>query len=193
MPFTRHAVELFISDKITAISTCGAQAVASELPNSKNWIAGFGLSVILNDYPPAHIRPFVIQFLRRISMAIAEHESMRQELVGLVTGDPQWSAYYRALHHAEQCCALVYQAYDYMRKVTATALFQSKDNSVLDRLNLLYNAAKHSVALERDPVWLTNEGLECNQARLTFRELETLIRDFATLAEQLTYAPKPAA
>ena len=193
MPFTKAAVELFISDKITAISLCGAQPIAAELSNSQNWISGYGLSVIFNNHPPEHLRPFAIQFLRRISMAIAEHERMREELVSLVTGNPQWSPYYRALHHGEQCCALTYQAYDYIRKLTATQLFESGDNSSLDRLNLLYNAAKHSAAIERDPVWLTNEGLACDQGSLAFLELETLIRDFAAVAEGLAYAPKPDA
>jgi hypothetical protein len=193
MPFTKDAVELFISDKITAVTVCEAQPIADELSNSKNWISGYGLSVIFNNHPPDRLRPFTIQFLRRFSMAIAEHERMRVELVGLVTGDPQWSAYYRALHHAEQCCALTYQAYDYIRKLTTTRMFQSGDKSILDRLNLLYNSAKHSLALQRDPIWLTNDGLECDQGSLSFQDLETLIRDFGAVAEQLAYAPKPAA
>lgn len=191
MPFTKAAIELFISEKISAITLCGAQPIAAGLSNSQNWISAYGLSVIFNNHPPNHLRPFAIQFLRRISMAIAEHERMRVELVKLVTENPQWSPYYRALHHGEQCCALTYQTYDYVRKLTATRLFESGDDSALDRLNRLYNSAKHGAAVERDPVWLTNEGLACDQGSLAFHELETIVREFAAVAEGLAYAPNP--
>ena len=155
MPLSKFAVETFISEKVTAVTACGAQPLAAELSNSQNWISGFGLSVIFNNHPPEHLRPFAIQFLRRVSMAIAEHERMRVELERLVTGGRSWATYYRALHHGEQCCALAYQAYDYIRKLAATQLFAGGDASILDRLNRLYNTAKHSAAVERDPVWLT--------------------------------------
>jgi len=193
MPFTKAAVELFISEKVTAITVCGAQPIAAELFNSQDWITAYGLSVIFNNHPPHLLRPFTIQFLRRVSMAIAEHEHMRVELVDLVAGNPRWSPYYRALHHGEQCCALTYQAYDYIRKLVSTRLFEGGDDSTLDRLNLLYNSSKHSRAIERDPVWLTNEGLSCDRGVLAFRELEKLLRKFSAVAEHLAYAPKPDA
>jgi hypothetical protein len=62
----------------------------------------------------------------------------------------------------------------------------------MQRLNLLYNRAKHaesaitSQQLPPDgtlPVWLTNDGLKCVESSLTFQEMAELLGDLAHWAE----------
>jgi hypothetical protein len=56
----------------------------------------------------------------------------------------------------------------------------------LSRLNLLYNASKHQPASGDQPIWITNEGLECSDAKLSFVEIEELLRQCGRIATKLT-------
>ena len=186
MAFTKYAIETFISSKVTALTDCRVADLAAEFPNSSEWVSGFGLMVILVDQPPEDMRPFALQFVRRIEMAIAEYARMRSEIQGLLSGNRRWSPYYRALHHGEVAVAMLYQAYDISRKKLKTPLFEPKDGSPLQRLNLIYGTSKHQAAEAQDPVWLSNEGFHTKQATLLFGEFEALARSCARVAERLT-------
>lgn len=71
-------------------------------------------------------------------------------------------------------------------------LFEPSDGSVTQRLNLLYNRAKHaekaitSQQLPQDgtlPVWLKNDGLHCVESSLTFEEIAEILKDLALWAD----------
>ena len=186
MPFTKYAVETFISSKVTGVTECRITDLSAEFPNSNNWVSGFGLMVIFVNQPPEVMRPFAIQFVRRTEMAIAEYMRMRAEVQDLISGNPRWSPYYRALHHGETAAAMLYQAYDHSRKKLKTQLFESNDGSSLQRLNLLYTTSKHQTADAQDPVWLSNEGFHTANVTLLFSEFEELARSCARVAESLT-------
>jgi hypothetical protein len=98
----------------------------------------------------------------------------------------RWSQYFRALYHFEAAIAPLYQAHDYSRKLINTKLFALGDNSPLDRLNKIYGASKHQLAILDQPVWLTNEGIETADAKISFSELEELMRSCARIAMKLT-------
>lgn len=187
MPFTKHAVDTFISDKIGKVTECRVGDLYAEFPSAKDWVSGFGLMVIFVDQPREEIRPFAIQFVRRIEMAIAEYSRAREALQDLISGSRgRWSPYFRALYHFEAAIAQLYQAYDCSRKALKTALFVSKDGSPLDRLNNIYNTDKHKLAVQDQPVWLTNDGIETADAKLSFSELEELMRSCGRIAVKLT-------
>ena len=186
MPFTKYAIETFISSKVTALNECRIADLSAEFPNSSNWVSGFGLMVIFVNRPAEEMRPFALQFVRRTEMAIAEYARMRAEVKDLVSGNPRWSPYYRALHHSEVATAMLYQAYDLSRKKLNTQLFESNDGSPLQRLNLVYTTSKHQVADAQDPVWLSNEGFHTEHVTLLFGEFEELARSSARIAERLT-------
>jgi hypothetical protein len=69
MPFTKSAVELFISARAAAVTRCGASEVRSMVPESEHWLSNFGLAIIFHDFPPTAMRPFVINFIRRVHAA----------------------------------------------------------------------------------------------------------------------------
>ena len=186
MPFTKYAIETFISSRITELTECRLTDLLTEFPNSGSWVSGFGLMVIFVNQPPAVMRPFALQFVRRVEMAIAEYARMRVELLDLLSGNPRWSPYYRALHHGEMAATMLYQAYDLSRKKLKTQFFESDDGSPLQRLNLIYTASKHQVAEAEDPVWLSNKGMHTAQAKLLFVEFEALTRSLAQVAQRLT-------
>lgn len=187
MPFTRAAVETFISDKVTNVTECNAADIGAEFPNATNWISAYGLMAILVNAYSAEGKALALQFLRRTETAIAEYSIAREALQDLVTGSRgRWSPYFRALSHFEVAIAQLYQAYDFSRKALGTALFEPADGSALNRLNLLYNASKHQSALGDQPVWITNEGFECGQAKLSFAEIEDLLRQCGRISTKVT-------
>ena len=142
--------------------------------------------VIFVNQPTEEMRPFALQFVRRTEMAIAEYTRMRAEVQDLISGNPRWSPYYRALYHGEVATAMLYQAYDLSRKKLKTQLFESNDGSPLQRLNLIYTTSKHQTADAQDPVWLSNEGFHTAKVALLFSEFEELARSCARVAESLT-------
>jgi hypothetical protein len=186
VPFTKYAIENFISAKITKITECRLADLYAEFPNAKTWVSSFGLMVIFVNQPREEMRAFALQFIRRVEMALSEYASAREELQDLISGNPRWSPYYRALHHVEAAAALLYQAYDFSHKALDQRLFEPSDGSPLQRLSLIYGASKHHVANAEDPLWLSNEGIETTVARLDFTEFEDLARTCARIADQLT-------
>jgi hypothetical protein len=186
VPFTKYAVEKFISAKITKITECRLADLYAEFPNAKTWVSGFGLMVIFVNQPREEMRAFALQFIRRVEMALSEYSNAREELQDLISGNPRWSPYYRALHHVEAAAALLYQAYDFSHKALDQRLFEPNDGSPLQRLNLIHGASKHQLANGEDPLWLSNEGIETTGARLDFSEFEDLARTCARIAERLT-------
>lgn len=186
MPFTKFAIESFISSRVTAVTECRLADLSAEFPKSREWVSGFGLMIIFANQPPEEMRPFALQFVRRIEMAIAEYAQMRAEVQDLLSGNPRWSPYYRALHHGEVAAAMLYQAYDLSRKKLELKLFESNDGSPLQRLNLIHTTSKHQPAEGQDPVWFSNEGFHTKQATLMFSEFEELAQACARVAERLT-------
>ena len=77
-------------------------------------------------------------------------------------------------------------------------LFESGDKSFLDRLNLIYNAAKQANKTINSeqmpdegtiPVWITNDGLKSKTAHVTFAELAEAIEEVARYAAILSNPP----
>lgn len=187
MGFTRHATDLFISEKIGQVTECGATDVAKEFPASATWVSSFGLCVILQDHPPSQNRPYALQLVRRVEMAFAEYSRATEYLSDLVIGGPgRWSPYFRALYHFEAAISQLYLAYDGARKKLGQDYFASGDGSDLDRLNIIYNASKHQTASAEQTLWITNNGVCANGASISFVELEKLLRSYARIANRIT-------
>ncbi|MGZ8224079.1 MAG: hypothetical protein ACXW0H_03235 [Methylobacter sp.] len=187
MPFTKYAVETFISKKITEVTECNVADLYTEFPSAKKWLSSFGLMVIFVNQPREEMRPFALQFLRRVEAAFSEYALAREDLQGLVAGSRgKWSPYYGALYHFESALGQLYQVYDNSRKMLDSKLFESNDGSPLDRLNKIYNTSKHQVAVEEQPIWITNEGIETNNIKITFGEIEELLRACGRIAMTLS-------
>lgn len=95
MPFTKSAVEQFISARAAAVTLCGASDMKAAVPESAHWLSSFGLAVIFNDFPPVAMRPFVINFIRRVCGSFLAYDLARQEVLNLVKDDNgRWSPYW---------------------------------------------------------------------------------------------------
>ncbi|MFZ2209218.1 MAG: hypothetical protein WAV22_11175 [Porticoccaceae bacterium] len=156
------------------------------VPESAHWLSNFGLSVIFNDFPPAEMRPFVINFIRRVHGAFLEYDFARQQVLNLVKdGNGRWSPYFAALTNFEAAVAQLYLALDSIRKHSRHNFFTTGDGSFEECLNLIYNASKHQLAGAELPVWFTNEGLACSNAALTFGEVEDFMLKMAGVVKGL--------
>lgn len=76
-------------------------------------------------------------------------------------------------------------------KITGQKLFKKGDGSEIQRLNWIYNKSKHigfDKLSENDlhPIWLSNEGIVCNECKLTWKELENILEDVGDLANSLS-------
>jgi hypothetical protein len=183
MPLSSLAVEQFLSARIGSITSVGAADLSAELARSATWLDSYALQVVFNDHPPSHLRSLVVHLLRRIDSAVVEYARLREELQHVVASR-SWTAYCRAMNHAEQVCAALYQSCDMVRKFGRGQLFTSGDGSTLDRLNKLYNDSRHGT-LSREIIWIGNTGIESERGGVSFFEVEELLCACAAVADVL--------
>jgi hypothetical protein len=156
------------------------------VPEAEHWLSHFGLAVIFHDFPPTAMRPFVINFIRRIYAAFFEYDLARQEVFKLLKdGDGRWSPYFAALTHFEVAVSQLYLALDSVRKLRNHDFFTTGDGSFEEKLNLIYNASKHELAATELSVWFTDDGVACSQASVSFIDLENFMRNMADVVKAL--------
>ena len=186
MPFTKAAVGLFISKRAAEVSACGLSNMKRNILESENWLSNIGLSIYFHDFPPEELRPFAINFIRRISAAFDQYDLARREVLALVKdGHGRWSPYFKALSHLEVTIGQLYVAMDSARKRTGCDFFKRGDGTVEDKLNRLYNASKHQIAADELPVWFSNFGVHSSDVLVTFEEIEGYMLKMASMVKGL--------
>lgn len=186
MPFTKAAVEHFISKKAAEVTRCSASDMQLQEPEYEHWLANIGLSVIFHDFPPEEMRPFAINFIRRINAAYVEYGLARQQVLELVKdGHGRWSPYFRALNHFEVAIGQLYMAMDSVHKKANHKFFESGDGSFEENLNLIYNTGKHQIAQGELPVWFSDMGIHTSNATLLFEEIEDYMLKMAGVVKGL--------
>jgi hypothetical protein len=196
--FTKYVLEEYGAPKLGELNACRAP----ELPDFPNHLAIAILnSVLVVDYPK-EIRRYLLNFIRRMETAVREYRLGRSELQSYVEQLPirndHFLAALRALSRFEQSAAALYQAATLLACIKPGPLFKKGDGSSMERLNAIYNRSKHfeegatfTGTAPATPIWLTNEGLECSDAALTFTELHEMIVDLTKCAEAIaTEIPK---
>lgn len=186
MPFTKYAVDSFISARATAITRCGASDMNLAEPGWRNWLTNVGLSAIFTDFPPEVMRPFAINFIRRITTAFLEYDLARTAVLALIVdGNGRWSPYFMALSHFECVIAQLYTALDSVRKYANHDFFKMGDGSFEEHLNRLYNSGRHELPKRELPVWFSNDGLHHSEAMVTFGEIEDFMSKMAGVVKGL--------
>lgn len=156
-----------------------------------HWVANFilggsPLRVTLDD----DTRSTFYNFLRRTEAAFLEYEEARQ-LTMTHLADPKPRQYIKAIGYWERFLSDADRAWALLDR-GEKILFVKDDGSILQRLNLLYNRSKHIESAIKSsqlppngtlPVWLTNEGLEATDAKLTFEEMADILSDLAKWAD----------
>jgi hypothetical protein len=156
-------------------------------PTPVGWRERHSVGVTMDD----SLRWTLYNFLRRTEAAFREYEAARQSTLKYLVKRDAMFAYLVPIEHWEVFLSQAYQALCLLAR-GQKVLFEPGDGSVAQRLNLLYNRAKHakkaitSHQLPPDgtlPVWLKNDGLHCVESSLTFEEIAEVLKDLAHWAE----------
>ena len=138
-------------------------------------------------------------FLRRAEASFREYSSARQMTMAHLTNPrpDAVSEYIIAIGHWEAFLSQTYQAWCLLAR-GQPILFTPRDGSAMQRLNLLYNRAKHAESaitaeqLPPDgtlPVWLKNDGLHSVESSLTFEEITEMLKELAIWADAAQIRP----
>jgi hypothetical protein len=131
-------------------------------------------------------------FLRRAEAAFVEYDYAREALSDYVAASPRgpYSLYFRALHHFEMTIAMVWQAYNFVRKLTGIDPYEKGDDSRYGRLALIYNASRYwQRELPSDHlhnVWIGNEGIYTAKHNITFEESKLSLEEIGRGANRIS-------
>jgi len=181
MPLSHYALDTFVSQDLSKLTSCAPQSLASEFPERSCWLNQFVLRLIFHDHIAELRAALAFVLVRRAEAAIDEWElaceAARQ-------GVQKPSGYFKTLRHLENCRAL------------ATDLFTKGDGSVYERLNWLYNKGRHfdPQALPQGDLhalWLTNDGFHSREHAITFEEMREALKVLGGMVDKIAgSAPK---
>jgi hypothetical protein len=194
MPFTNYALDIFFAQEISALSECNAPDLAEHFAEVEPLIDNFILNSIFTFPIKTEYKPYIFGIIRRVQMALVEYQNGRTLLLlYLNESKKNTSLYFQALSHFEIAVTLLYQAYEFWRKLgkkiesKETNLFEKGDGSSLEKLNRLYNISKHLEAStipegNLHHVWISNKGICANQVTMSFTELADLVKEYVAIA-----------
>ena len=172
----------------TGLTACHAP----EVP--ENYLADTILHSISSLQHSPKVQRYILNFLRRLKIAVTEYQLGRRLLQSHVAGLPRTDNHFfellRALSHFEQSAAALCQAVQMARPlIREISFFKLNDKSFpFHKLNKIYNRSKHFEKEERarrippTPIWLTNDGLENSECTLKFVEMHQIILGLAAIA-----------
>jgi hypothetical protein len=197
MFLSHQALDKHVSQELSKFTRFNAPDLGSASADAEYWVNNFILNAILRVDIKEEAKPFVFAIIRRAQMAIDEYENGCREAQDYISGKrDRVSVYFRSLNRFELVVQLLYQAYEYVMKVTGQPLYQKGDGSPVQRLNRIYNASKHLEASSIPSghihaVWLSNAGINISNATLTWDELAALVMDIGGMAKSLSSSPEP--
>jgi hypothetical protein len=118
VPFSNYGLDHLVSQELSKLSQCKVPEVSSSFPESKHWVSNFVLNSFLRFNVTPEAKRLMFFFLRRAEAAFVEYDHARgalSEYVEAARRKP--SVYFRTLHHFEVTIAMLYQAYNSVRKV----------------------------------------------------------------------------
>jgi hypothetical protein len=187
MPLSHYALDTFVSQDLSKLTSCDPQSLASEFPERSYWLNQFVLRRIFHNHIAEQHAALTFVLVRRAEAAIDEWElaceAARQ-------GVQKPSGYFKTLRHLESCLAALWQGLDSGRRALATDLFTKGDGSVYERLNWLYNKGRHfdPQALPQGDLhalWLTNDGLHSREHAVTFEEMRDALKVVGGMVDKI--------
>jgi hypothetical protein len=188
---SHYMLDNFVAHELSLLTKCGAP----EFTHDDNWLGSFILnSVFIGQLTPKP-RAYAFNFLRRAQGALSSYRTARLELIDYLQTPPNvLSPYFRALLHFEVCLSQGYQALEMLGTASGHHVFDKKDDSNEARLYRLYIQSKHMDRMIESgqipeqataALWITNEGIECSGASLSFEELLSLLQWIAEMADRI--------
>lgn len=184
---TDYALDAFVSQEMSKLTACAPESLASEYPEHIHWLNQFVLRRIFHNHVSEEFAALAFILVRRTEAALDEWE-----LACAAAHDVRKpSGYFKMLRHLENCISALWQGLEFSRRALNKKLFEKGDGSVYERLNWVYNVARHfdpqelpSGDLHR--LWMSNNGLHSREHSVTFSEVRDAIKFLAGMVD--TYA-----
>jgi hypothetical protein len=152
-------------------------------------------TAIALEFIPLKTRVQTFNFIRRAQVAFDEYVLARRAYRKFFS-DRNQAFYLDALHHFEVCLASAHQGHEALFEMTGGKFFDSRGQGRAElnwRMNRLYNSAKHAsdfikrTSFKGDmlTVWISNDGLETRNEKMTFGELAEILDDMCLAASIL--------
>jgi hypothetical protein len=183
----------YVSQHLSKLTSCKISAIAHEYPESEHWLEQFQLRKMFQNHVRDELFPLAFVIMRRADAALDEWElACSAAKNGLQT--PR--VYFKVLRHVEQTIAALWQGLEFLRKALGKKLFERGDGSTFERLNGIYNLARHFDPMDLPPgdlhkIWLSNDGIHTNEYQLTFDEFLDTFRELLKFADALGGSPPP--
>ena len=196
MPFTTVGLDKLVSHNISKLTHCNISDISIKFPERVYWIANSALNSFFGGELSQEEKVFIFFFVRRAESAFNEYKYALETLKQYFsTKDKQISLYFNTLHHLEMTITMMWQAYMMYIQVAKKQLFTKGDGSVYCRLNGIYNFSRHfdpSLLLtdHLHAIWITNDGIETDNDRLTFTEIEACLTEIGDAANEYCKAGK---
>jgi hypothetical protein len=188
--FSDEILDTFGRPKLSELTICGADDLP-DLPDYSSFSINNHIFNLNHPNKSALHLHLQLAISRRTNSAGEEYRLARNHLLDYVEDlripEHRLKSYLLALTHFEQCIISIHQASELFNKTQSRVLNspveplfkEDKDKgSDLERLNKLYNIAKHFSAdqaeLSSASIWITNTGLESRELKkkLSFAELQ---------------------
>jgi hypothetical protein len=197
MPLSNYGLDTFVAQDLSHLTECRPAPIAPAFPDYSSWLSSFVANWIFRIPLPKDKAALAFALIRRAEGAIEDYEEARSHLANLVAAGSSVSLYFRCLRRFESTVAMLSQSLDFGRKALGIKLFDSRDGSLYERLNLIYNKGRHSNPEMLPPgqlhaVWIKNDGLYTEGASLTFDELRNLVVLIGHVANKLAKGEVPA-
>jgi hypothetical protein len=188
---SNYAKDKFVAPEMSTFTAASIRDMSAVSGEQDHWVLNFVLNTMLRVSVEGSIRPTLFNFLRRTEAAFREYTLARIRTLAYLANPDAVSDYLAAIAHWEVFLSQAYQAYCLFTMGQPT-LFKRGDGSVFQRLNLLYNRAKHvesAIASHQLPedgtiaVWLKNDGLHSIDGSLTFDEIAEILEDLSRYAD----------
>ena len=169
---------------------------AEKRDTTSRWVNTFILNAAYRYRMEDSERLLIMNLLRRVESSFHQYNLGSSQLDEYLLGDKTGvSRYFSAVVCFEIALSHLYQAYMFGQRLTGTKLFNSNDNSSLDRLNKLYNISKHYdgtiskgelAEINTIPIWITNEGFKSVNTFLSYSDVHEMMNEMEYISNGLT-------
>ncbi|MFC3789131.1 hypothetical protein ACFOQM_10105 [Paenibacillus sp. GCM10012307] len=188
---SNYFLDKFVSFDLSSLSSnnTGKREISSK------WVNAFILNSAFRYKFEEPKRLLIMNLLRRVESSFHQYNLGSSQLDEYLLGDKRGiSRYFSAVVCFEIALSHLYQAYMFGQRLTGIKLFNSNDNSSLDRLNKLYNISKHydgTVSkgeideVNTIPIWITNEGFKSIDKFLSYNEVHEMMNEMEYISNEL--------
>jgi hypothetical protein len=186
----------YVAPKISTLTECNIRDASGLM---EPWLINFILKSAFVSTVPEPDKAYFFNFLRRVEGAFIEYELAREALGEFVEArkhkpeENRVSPYFKALLHFEIFVAQLYQAYEFLRTKSGMNFFDKGGGTIIEKFHKLYNSSKHMdkwIKQGRIPsratvaIWITNEGLESSDVKLSFTKMYEALAETAKFAKR---------